>query len=647
MEFSGDVVRSSSDMVWEKQEMADNGCFCMDLDSFGANLCPPHVWSVNILRLFKNITPKKGTLAFVTLLPLIFWSFVNINPPLLFNNDPILLWIHAPSTLEPNEEGLLLIEAWDPYERISSTYSGEIEFDIISYNVSTLSEFDRSDVEADLPSHYQFTGQIIGQGLIAPWYLPGGDNGYREFPVSISTVGIHYITLSDSYTGLTYWSNPIVVDDNGRDLFWGDVHGHSMLSDGSGMPSEAYFFAQNIAGLEFCSITDHGESLHIKNSWDALEQETNAAYAEDEFVALQGVEWTSSGGPHTPARGYGHFTCVVPGDTLPRISADIQKTPEDLWEYLDVFTADADIHALAIPHHTVRKAFIQDWTQVIETAHANEKYVRVAEAYSVHGSSLVNPYSPWSVVGSVNVPEQPVNGSSISAALRMGLRMGLIANGDGHDGFPGHSITHTGAYAGHQYPLTMDYARPSHPYPSGITGVFADELTRDSIFDALYARRTIACSDYGRPYIRFTINGVEPGDNGSTLQVSNSTSERTISLFIAQDGNPAAAFETAAKPLESGPVWSGEVQVFKNGKLWNSTPLEKEVSIMSWIDAEPITGANYTSSISKEDGDYIHEYSQDPVDVSILNTGGNDFYFIRIVFDTGRVCVIGPIWVEH
>jgi hypothetical protein len=602
---------------------------------------------VNPLHIFKTVRPKKGALIFVTLLPLIFWSFVNINAPLIFNNDPILLWVHAPSTLKPSEEGSLLIEAWDPYERISSTYSGEIEFDIISYNLSTLLEIDRSDVEAELPSNYQFTGQIVGQGLIAPWTLPGGDNGYHEFIISVSTVGVHYITISDSYTGLTYWSNPIVVENDGRALYWGDIHGHSILSDGSGMPSQAYYFARNIAGLEFCSITDHGESLHIKNSWDALEQETNAAYAEGEFVALQGVEWTSSGGPHTPAWGYGHFTCVVPSDTLPRISADIQKTPEDLWAYLDQFTLDPAIRALAIPHHTVRKAFIQDWTQVIETANVNEKYVRVAEAYSVHGSSLVNPYSPWSVVGSVNLPQEPVNGSSISAALRMGLRMGLIANGDGHDGFPGHSITHTGAYAGHQYPPTLDYARSSHPYSSGITGVFADSLTREGIFDALYSRRSIACSDYGRPYIRFAVNGVEPGDNGSVLQVSNSTSRREISLFIAQDGNPAAAYETGAKPFQNSPVWSGEVQVFKNGRLWNSTPLESQVSSISWIDSQPIGGTNYTSLISKEDGQYIHEYSQDPIDASMLNTDGDDFYFIRILSDTGRVCAIGPIWVEY
>ncbi|MBS3794469.1 MAG: DUF3604 domain-containing protein [Candidatus Thorarchaeota archaeon] len=594
----------------------------------------------------KKPTPKKLALIAVTLIPLVIWSFHNIRPNLMFQNDTVLLWIHAPSTLEPGEEGRILVEAWDRYERVSGTYFGEVEFEVVSYNASSLEEMDSTDVEADLPDTYRFQGLLIGQGFVPPWSLPGGDNGVHEFSFSIETSGIHYIQVSDSQTGHIYWSNPIVVKDGSPHLYWGDVHAHSMLSDGSGLPSEAYYFARNIAGLEFCSITDHGENLHIKNSWNSIEHDTNQAYEEAKFVALQGVEWTSSGGPHTSSRGYGHFTCVVSGNDLPHISADIQKTPEDLWAYLDEFTQTRNIGALAIPHHTVRESFIQDWAQVLQTESAHNKYVRLAEAFSVHGSSLVNPYSTWSEMGSVDVPEKRVNGSSINAALTMGLKMGLMANGDSHDGFPGHSITHTGAYAGHQYPLTMDYARSSHPYPSGITGVFSNELSRENIFSALYSRKTIACSDYGRPYVLFDINGVEPGESDSTVVLVNSSKERTISVFVANDGNPAAALETAALPRNDEPVWTGEIQVFKNGMLWRNSSLSSKLSRFQWTDNQNLTGTSYTSAVSGPDGQYIHEYSKDSIDPDILNTNGADYYFIRILFDSGRTCAVGPIWVE-
>ncbi|MGV9169048.1 MAG: DUF3604 domain-containing protein [Promethearchaeia archaeon] len=594
----------------------------------------------------KKPTPKKLALIAIILIPLVLWSFHNIRPNLMFQNDTVLLWVHAPSTLEPGQEGRILIEAWDKFERVSGTYSGEVEFEIVSYNMSSLDAIDSADIEADLPDTYRFQGLLIGQGFVPPWSLLGGDNGVREFFFSIETTGIHYIRVSDSQTGHTYWSNPIVVRDNGPHLYWGDVHGHSVLSDGSGLPSEAYHFARSIAGLEFCSITDHGENLHIKNLWNSIEHDTNQANEEGHFVAFQGIEWTSSGGPHVPARGYGHFTCVVPGDDLPHISADIQKTPEDLWGYLDEFTDTRNIGALAIPHHTVRDSFIQDWTQVMETESARSKYVRLAEVFSVHGSSLVNPYSIWSNMGSVDVPKERVNGSSINAALSMGLKMGFIANGDSHDGFPGHSITHTGAYAGHQYPLTMDYARSSHPYPSGITGVFSDNLSRESIFSALYSRRTIACSDYGRPYVTFGINGVQLGENNSTVVLANASEQRTISVFIANDGNPAAAFETAALPWSDEPVWAGEIQVFKNGRLWKNGSFSSKLSRFQWTDNRTVKGTSYTSTIPGPDGQYIHEYSKDPVDPNTLNSNGADYYFVRILFDSGRTCAVGPIWVE-
>ncbi len=44
---------------------------------------------------------------------------------------------------------------------------------------------------------------------------------------------------------------------------------------------------------------------------------------------------------------------------------------------------------------------------------------------------------------------------------------------------------------------------------------------------------------------------------------------------------------------------------------------------------------------------YINKYSDNPIDPNLLNTGGADFYIIRIVGDNGRYCSAGPIWVEY
>ena len=185
-----------------------------------------------------------------------------------------------------------------------------------------------------------------------------------------------------------------------------------------------------IARLDFASVSDHGEYLHLENGFAASERATNRANDPGEFVAIQGVEWTSGNAPHVSYDNWGHFTWIFSGSELAQISADIQKSPEELWTEIDRFTSTTGSIALGLPHHTVAKQFIQEWP----ICFTYPNYIRLGEAYSIHGSSLVNPHSPWSVVGEVDAPPQRINGSSINEALMMGLRLGLVANGDSHDG---------------------------------------------------------------------------------------------------------------------------------------------------------------------------------------------------------------------
>jgi hypothetical protein len=595
-----------------------------------------------VVQKFNRKKIKTITLVIITIVPFLLWGAINIDPVVLVDNQPILLWVHAPSTIRPSENAQLTVEAWDQFERISAVYSGTVSFSLRSYNLTSLETIPAADVEADLPSDYQFTGQLIQQGIIPAWLLPGGDNGVHSFTFSISTEGVHYMVVNDSQTQRTYWSNPIIVDTSESRLVWGDVHSHSILSDGSGLPHELYYYAEHIAGLEFCAITDHGEVLHLENGFEQAKAAANMAYRPNEFVAFQGIEWTSSGGPHTPAWGYGHLTFIFSGEDCPTISADIQKEPDELWSKLDTFTADTGERAIAIPHHCVRNPFIQDWAMCLD----HPEYMRVGEAYSVHGSSLVNPHSAWNVSGTVKQPAETVSGSSINEAIMMGLRLGLMANGDSHDGHPGHSLSHTRAFIGHQYPLAYDPSRVPQPYPSGITGAFVEELRRESVFDALYERRMIANSDYGRPYVRFSINSVEPGDQDSTVSVSNDTSLRQIRIFLAQDGAPPASYKHAAVPWSEDVMWDTTIQVFKNGELWAESIVDGPLASLTLNDTEPIVGTEYDKCIERDGEWYINNRTLTTVDPDRLNTDGEDYYFIRIIQNGIRLTAIGPIWVR-
>jgi hypothetical protein len=598
-------------------------------------------------RLLQKI-PSKIALAlklFAIVLPIFLWSIVSIDLFVMFDNNPRLLWIHAPSTVEPSTEFEFTIEAWDSYERLSATYKGTVEFSLKSYHLTTYNLF--TSINPTLPNSYTFTGQLFGS-TVAYLISDGRDNGRHVFNATINDPGIHYILIKDSITGNTYYSNPIKVEDTDSHIYWGDLHTHSMISDGSGSAEHSYFYARYIACLDYYSLTDHGEHLDLlgfsingPNLYPVLQSVTNNAYEPTKFVTFHGVEWTT-GYITSLFRNYGHYTCIASGNDLPLISANAQKNTSELWDYLDLYTSTSGNRILALPHHTVRAQFIQDWTYM------NPKYVKLAEVTSVHGESLFEPRHMLNYRGCVDNPPEYVNGSSIVDAYIMGKRMALIAGSDEHDGHPGHSLSHTPAYIGHQWPLSIWHARNGHPYPGGITAVYANNLTRKAVFNGLDNQRVFANSDHGRPLLFFTINGVGVGD-GSTITVSNPTADRNIEVFLAQDGAPAATKYTPASVNSSWiPNWRAGIEIIRNGELIYNETVSTPVVKITHTDSDAIEGASYAKSCIKiGDNYFINSYSENPIDPSTLNTGGSDFYLVRVVGANGRTSYAGPIWVEY
>ncbi|MGY5874237.1 MAG: DUF3604 domain-containing protein [Candidatus Thorarchaeota archaeon] len=603
-------------------------------------------------KMFQRI--KLITVILVLVAPFLIWSTVNLDFGVMFDNNPTLLWVYSPSTVDVGEEFDVVVEAWDSFERLSASYQGTVEFSIQSYNLTSGQPL--AGVDANFSGAYTFTGSAFSTGLIPAYLLAGSaDYGLHSFPVQINTIGIHYILVEDSLTQNIYWSNPIIVDDLVVDsprIYWGDLHGHSAVSDGSGTPAESYYFGRNIAKLDFMSLTDHGEHLTLFDrskigtaEFQAYLQATAEAYVPGEFVSFFGVEWTTNYVDQkfwfipVPAATGGHYTCVFSGDSMPLVSTFTENTAEELWAVLDDFTSSTGAQALAIPHHTVRSMFIQDWTLM------NPNYVKLVEVTSVHGECLYD--NELNYRGSVDLPETRIPGSSVIDAINMGYRMTFMANGDNHDGRPGHSISHTRASAGHQYPFTLYNARNGHPYPSGITAVYASGLTRDDVFTGLENGRIYASSDFGRPILDLTLNGVSVGYN-ATVTLPTPTSSRTLSIFIAQDGTPAAGMNRAATAGQNWvPDWTATVEIIKNGEIWQTVQITTPTSWINVVDDSVITGTSYNDTIQDAEGNYyINERSENPIVPSTLNTGGSDYYTIRIVGANGRTSYIGPIWVN-
>ncbi len=592
-----------------------------------------------ILKRISSIRPRpwlaRIALAAAIVLPVFMWHSVSIDYGVLFDNSPQLLWVHAPTTVDKGREFEIRVQCWDPYERLSAVYKGTVSFELESYDLHTLEDMGACDALMPLP--YTFTGQKRGSSAA---YLinDGKDNGQKSFSMSIDTPGIHYIKVTDDVLDKTFYSNPVIVRekiDNGPHIYWGDLHSHSILSDGSGSLFHNSLYARDVACLDFMSFTDHAEILLWKPGiFDYIEETVNQLNDPGDFIVFQGFEWTQTED--------GHYIVILDGDRLLKnISFLNTPKPHDLWDRLDEFTEETGSKALAMPHHSTKREYIQDWTYI------DPEYVKLAETASTHGNFLFEPWHDLNYEGSINPPPEPQNGTSIMDALLMGHRLTLYAAGDSHDGLPGHTRSHTHAYIGHQRPFTAWPARNDKPYAGGITAVFAETLARKDIFSSLEESRLYASNDYGRPYLELSVNGINITQDNE-LVLDSPLDPRELKIIFAQDGSyTPGVFQGPIDGSGFSPCWDARIEILKNGELWHSVEISVPVSSVTVFDREPVTGAEYgiERCIEKGGSYYINKYSSQPADPSALNTGGADFYIIRAVSQGGREAYIGPFWV--
>ncbi|MGH9632793.1 MAG: DUF3604 domain-containing protein, partial [Bryobacteraceae bacterium] len=242
-------------------------------------------------------------------------------------------------------------------------------------------------------------------------------------------------------------------------LFWGDLHNHNSVGYARGSLERTYEIAKE--HLDFLAFTPHAQwhdmpvmpnEAHMKwvkgfetlrEKWPQVQKMAAESNRPGKFVSILAYEWHSS--------KFGDYCLYYPGDRLPlRYFENVR----DLQQYV------RGSRAMIVPHHL---AYKQGWRG------ANWEYVDVSvspvfEIFSEHGlSERDNGSDPY--IRHSNGGRWTRN--TLQAALKRGLRAGVIASSDDHLGYPG-------------------------AYGEGLAGVFARELTREDIFDAVWRRRTIA-----------------------------------------------------------------------------------------------------------------------------------------------------------
>lgn len=150
------------------------------------------------------------------------------------------------------------------------------------------------------------------------------------------------------------------------------------------------------------------------------------------------------------------------------------------------------------------------------------------------------------------------------SAIAQGCKIGIIAGTDNHEARPGQVDGGWG------------------DSPGGMIGVWAEELTRESIFSALFNRHCYGVSNMARIILHFQLNGAMMG---SEVELP-ATAPRKLVIRVQ-----------GTAPIE-------DVQIIKNGRPWYSWKGSgHEFDALYVDDAESNSIVSYYVTVLQKDGE--------------------------------------------
>lgn len=261
------------------------------------------------------------------------------------------------------------------------------------------------------------------------------------------------------------------LPSDGMNLYFGDMHAHDFQSTAEGYPSDCYLWARDEKRLDFLSLPVQVHRWIDNEKWAVVKHLNEYFLEEGRFVTFLAFEWQHS--------EYGDKVIHYLGGDMPYLPVDDPRYGDVKGLYAALKTTDAFI----ISHHPGYQLGLHvpgtRW-DTIET-----DVDRLLEIWSMHGSS-----EGYDLNDRPLIPPRRTGG--VYEGLRRGVRMGVVGGSDSHTARPGGS---------------WDDARPYH---GGLCAVWAEGLTRRSLFSAFMARRTYALTG-ARIILRFIVNEAPMG----------------------------------------------------------------------------------------------------------------------------------------
>jgi len=291
--------------------------------------------------------------------------------------------------------------------------------------------------------------------------------------ITLSKCGSYTFTICDENDVLKAKSNVVLCKSNlAKRLFWCDLHGQTSSTLGEGTNEQYFKYARDVGGVDVSSI--QGNDFHLTtDGWEDIKRAVSKYNQPGEFITILGYEWsgnTGAGGDHNVY--YFEENSPIYRSSHWQID-DKTDVNNDRYPVNYLYDELRNKKACLIPHIGGRRAVLD------YVSEKDQQLIPVIEICSVHGRF------EW----------------FLHEAFEKGLIVGVVGNSDDHTCRPGSS-----------YPI-----KSSLNCRNGLTGIYAEELTRESVLDALRARECFATTGE-RIIVEFFAND-QP--MGSVLHISS------------------------------------------------------------------------------------------------------------------------------
>jgi hypothetical protein len=288
--------------------------------------------------------------------------------------------------------------------------------------------------------HFRLEATLPVQGLPEAIDYALGTKALTLEDLRVEREGLLRIRILDDRR-LVAEAGPLCIRSGTTSGYWGDLHGQSGESIGINTAKEYFDFARHCS---FLDVTGHqANDFQVNNAfWKHLNELTGTYHEDHRFVVFPGYEWSGN----TAVGGDRNVFFRTEGRQIRRSSHALLPDRSDL--HTDAPNAAALFKAL------------QEEDCVVY-AHVGGRYADIKQAHDGRLETAMEIHSAWGTFEWL-----------LTDGFPLGHRSGVVCNSDGHKGRPGAS-----------YPGAAKFGAYG-----GLTCFYAEELTRDGIFECLRRR---------------------------------------------------------------------------------------------------------------------------------------------------------------